>query len=108
MSRRPPMVPRMLSTPSRENATRSLALCTSFAVLALAAGLAGPVMAQAAPPAEPATAVPAEAAAPAAAVAAPASAVASRIIVRGNQRIDQLTGRVDAMEQRAAPKRPRN
>ena len=92
--RQPPMVPRMI----RQDASAlrfARAASPSLLVLAIAAGLAGPALAQSAPPAAPAIqpGAPIEAApAPAQAAPAPAERVQiSRILVRGNQRIDQTT-----------------
>ncbi|WP_292064559.1 outer membrane protein assembly factor BamA [Brevundimonas sp. UBA7664] len=72
------------------------ALSPSLLALAVAAGLAGPAMAQTAPPPAPAIqpGAPVEAAPPAEAEAAPAQqqgVTINRILVRGNQRIDQTT-----------------
>jgi outer membrane protein insertion porin family len=66
----------------------------SLLVLAIAAGLAGPALAQSAPPAAPAIqpGAPIETAPPAQPAAAPSDRVqVARILVRGNQRIDQTT-----------------
>lgn len=80
MSRRqPPMVYRMIHTSSRA----SFRLCgrSSLLALAVAAGLGVPALAQA----------PAPQIAPAALPQQDESAVVNRILVRGNQRIDQTT-----------------
>jgi outer membrane protein insertion porin family len=68
--------------------TRGRILGPSALVLAVAAGLAGPALAQTAP-----TAAPAAQRDPQVAVAAPAEerGVVNRVVVRGNQRIDQTT-----------------
>jgi outer membrane protein insertion porin family len=95
MSRRqPPMVSRMI----RQDASAlrfARAASPSLLVLAIAAGLAGPALAQTAPAAAPAIqpGAPIETAPPAAQEApAPADRVQiARILVRGNQRIDQTT-----------------
>ena len=91
MSRRqPPMVPRMI----RQDASAlrfARAASPSLLVLAVAAGLAGPALAQNAPAIQPGA--PIETAAPAQ-VAPPAASERvqiARILVRGNQRIDQTT-----------------
>ena len=90
--RQPPMVSRMI----RQDASAlrfARALSPSLLALAVAAGLAGPAMAQApaAPVVQPA---PAQVGPPAPAQAAPAQEqrlTINRILVRGNQRIDQTT-----------------
>jgi outer membrane protein insertion porin family len=95
MSRRqPPMVSRMIQKDA--SALRfARAASPSLLVLAIAAGLAGPALAQSAPPAPavqpgaPIATAPEGQAAPA---IAPADRVqVARILVRGNQRIDQTT-----------------
>lgn len=92
MSRRqPPMVSRMI----RKDASAlrfARAASPSLIALAVAAGLAGPALAQNAPAIQPGA--PIETAAPAQAAPAPAAAERvqiARILVRGNQRIDQTT-----------------
>lgn len=90
MSRRqPPMVSRMIQNDA--SALRfARTLSPSLVVLALAAGLAGPAAAQTAPAIQPGAPIevqPAQAAAP----AQNERAIVNRIIVRGNQRIDQTT-----------------
>ncbi len=93
--RQPPMVSRMIRQDA--SALRFVrALSPSLLALAVAAGLAGPAMAQTAPPPAPAIqpGAPVEAAPPAEAEAAPAQqqgVTINRILVRGNQRIDQTT-----------------
>lgn len=88
MSRRqPPMVSRMI----RQDASAlrfARGLSPSLLALVVAAGLSGPALAQTAPAAPPA---PAEPAAQEAAPAQAERAVINRILVRGNQRIDQTT-----------------
>ena len=90
MSRRqPPMVSRMI----RQDASALhfvRALSPILLALVPAAGLAGPAMAQSAPDAQPAPAEVAPAAAQPAA-AQDESLTINRILVRGNQRIDQTT-----------------
>lgn len=90
--RQPPMVSRMI----RKDVSAlhiARAASPSLLALAVAAGLAGPAMAQTAAPAAPVVTV----AEPAAAPQAEASAAqedrvqVNRILVRGNQRIDQTT-----------------
>ena len=95
--RQPPMVSRMI----RQDASAlrfATALSPSLLALVVAAGLAVPAMAQTPPPAAPAPAIqpgaPVEAAPSAEAEAAPAQeqgVTINRILVRGNQRIDQTT-----------------
>lgn len=92
MSRRqPPMVSRMIQNDA--SALRfARNLSPSLVVLALAAGLSAPALAQTAPapaiqPGAPVEAQPAPAAAP----VQEERAVINRILVRGNQRIDQTT-----------------
>ena len=95
MSRRqPPMVSRMIQNDasavlrSGARALRPASLVPSLLALAVAAGLGAPAMAQT----DPAAAAPA--AAPAEASPAPRqeeAVVINRIVVRGNQRIDQAT-----------------
>ena len=95
MSRRqPPMVSRMIENDasavlrSGARALRPASLVPSLLALAVAAGLGAPAMAQT----DPAAAAPA--AAPAEASPAPRqeeAVVINRIVVRGNQRIDQAT-----------------
>ena len=84
MSRRqPPMVPRMI----RKDASAlrfARAASPSLLALAVAAGLAGPALAQTPP--DPAAAEPVQTA-----PAAPEQLRVNRILVRGNQRIDQTT-----------------
>ena len=94
MSRRqPPMVSRMI----RQDASAlrfARAASPSLLVLAVAAGLAGPAFAQTTPAPTPETAPPATQEQPAPAQAAPRPQerfVVNRILVRGNQRIDQTT-----------------
>ncbi len=89
--RQPPMVPRMI----RQDASTlrfARALSPSLLALAIAAGLTGPAFAQTAP-VPPATPVEVQTApAPAPAVQAEEERIViSRILVRGNQRIDQTT-----------------
>ncbi len=90
--RQPPMVPRMI----RQDASVlyfARRLSPSLLALAVAAGLAGPTLAQTAAPAQQPAAQPVEAApAPqAAAPVQPERILINRILVRGNQRIDQTT-----------------
>jgi outer membrane protein insertion porin family len=93
--RQPPMVPRMI----RQDASAlrfARAASPSLLVLAIAAGLAGPALAQSAPVAAPAIQPGAPIETAPDAQAAPAAAAAervqvARILVRGNQRIDQTT-----------------
>ena len=92
MSRRqPPMVPRMI----RKDASAlrfARAASPSLLALVVAAGLAGPAFAQTTPEvvvAPPAEAAQAEAAQPQ--DVAPERVQINRILVRGNQRIDQTT-----------------
>lgn len=96
MSRRqPPMVSRMIQyDASALRFARNLS--PSLVVLAVAAGLAGPALAQSAAPSAPAPAIqpgtPIEAQqAPAQEPARAERVVINRILVRGNQRIDQTT-----------------
>jgi len=87
--RQPPMVYRMI----RNDASvlhLARALSPSLVVIAMAAGLAGPVLAQTAPVAGP-VAQPARAPDEAATPVQPERLVINRILVRGNQRIDQTT-----------------
>ena len=93
--RQPPMVSRMIQkdAPALRFAR---AASPSLIVLAVAAGLAGPAFAQTAPAAPPAPAIntgaPIATAPQAQAAPAPAERVqVARILVRGNQRIDQTT-----------------
>lgn len=90
--RQPPMVPSMMMThrASVSLAGRWRAPLFSVATLVLAAGLAGTAAAQTAPApgAEP---VAPAAAAPVNRVAGSEAGVVNRILVRGNQRIDQTT-----------------
>jgi outer membrane protein insertion porin family len=96
--RQPPMVSRMI----RHDASAlrfARGLSPSLLALVVSAGLAGPVLAQTAPVADPAPVAAADPAAPVATAdpAAPAAAepeervTVNRILVRGNQRIDQTT-----------------
>ena len=92
--RQPPMVSRMI----RQDASAlrfARALSPSLLALAVAAGLAGPAMAQSQAPAAPAIPpAPADVSPAAPAQAAPAQEerlTIARILVRGNQRIDQTT-----------------
>ena len=92
--RQPPMVSRMI----RQDASAlrfARALSPSLLTLAVAAGLAGPAMAQSQAPVAPVVQpVPVEVGPPAPAQAAPAQdqrLTINRILVRGNQRIDQTT-----------------
>ncbi len=95
MSRRqPPMVSRMI----RQDASAlrfARGLSPSLLALAVAAGLAGPALAQTPPATEPAQPAPTVEVAPAQDVPPPAPeverVVVNRILVRGNQRIDQTT-----------------
>ncbi|HYC75700.1 outer membrane protein assembly factor BamA [Brevundimonas sp.] len=66
-------------------------LSPSLLALAVAAGLAGPALAQTAPAPQPAQAVPTAEAAPPQQTQEVERAVINRILVRGNQRIDQTT-----------------
>jgi outer membrane protein insertion porin family len=97
MSRRqPPMVSRMIRTDApaalRLGARALIPLAPSLLALVVAAGLSGPAMAQSAPTAAPVAAVEAPQAAAAEAQPRPEEpAVVNRILVRGNQRIDQAT-----------------
>lgn len=87
--RQPPMVYRMI----RNDASvlhLARALSPSLVVIAMAAGLAGPVLAQTAPVAG-TVAQPARAPDEAATPVQPERLVINRILVRGNQRIDQTT-----------------
>jgi len=93
MSRRqPPMVSRMIQNDASAalrpgvRALRPASLVPSLLAMAVAAGLAAPALAQATPEPAPAT----EVAAPPAPRQEEA-AVVNRILVRGNQRIDQAT-----------------
>ncbi len=90
MSRRqPPMVSRMIQNDA--SALRfARNLSPSLVVLAVAAGLSGPALAQSAPAIQPGAPVEAQPA-PAAAPIQEERAVINRILVRGNQRIDQTT-----------------
>ena len=94
MSRRqPPMVSRMI----RQDASAlrfARGLSPSLLALAVAAGLAGPALAQTPPATEPAQPAPTVEVAPAQEVPPPLEVeqvVVNRILVRGNQRIDQTT-----------------
>jgi len=92
MSRRqPPMVSRMI----RKDASAlrfARAASPSLLVLAVAAGLAGPALAQSAPAIQPGAPIETAPQAQAAPTPAPADRVQiARILVRGNQRIDQTT-----------------
>ena len=92
MSRRqPPMVSRMI----RQDASAlrfARGLSPSLMALAAAAGLSGPVLAQTAPaPAQPTPTVVVAPAAQTPPVARQERLVVNRILVRGNQRIDQTT-----------------
>ncbi len=89
MSRRqPPMVSRMIQyDASALRFARNLS--PSLVALTIAAGLAGPVFAQSAPAIQPGA--PIDGANAAAAQERPERAVINRILVRGNQRIDQTT-----------------
>ena len=93
MSRRqPPMVSRMI----RQDASAlrfARALSPSLLALAIAAGLTGPALAQTAPVPEAAQPAPTAEAAPAQQTppVADERVVINRILVRGNQRIDQTT-----------------
>lgn len=89
--RQPPMVSRMIQHDA--SALRfARTLSPSLAVLAVAAGLAGPALAQSAPAIQLGAPIEAQAApAPAAEQARPERVVINRILVRGNQRIDQTT-----------------
>ncbi|MBF0665082.1 MAG: outer membrane protein assembly factor BamA, partial [Brevundimonas sp.] len=66
-------------------------LSPSLLALVVAAGLSGPVLAQTAPAQEPAAAEPVVRIAPAPQEADDERVVINRILVRGNQRIDQTT-----------------
>ncbi len=89
--RQPPMVSRMI----RQDASAlrfARVLSPSLLALVAAAGLAGPVMAQTQVPAAPAAQpAPAEAGQPAAVAPQEQQIRINRILVRGNQRIDQTT-----------------
>ncbi len=91
MSRRqPPMVSRMIQHDA--SALRiARGLSPSLLALVVAAGLSGPVLAQTAPAQEPAAAEPVVRIAPAPQEADDERVVINRILVRGNQRIDQTT-----------------
>src|SRR5690606_24071463 len=90
MSRRqPPMVSRMI----RQDASAlrfARGLSPSLLALAVAAGLTGPALAQTAPDAQPTPTVVVEEA-PQTPAAQEQRVLVNRILVRGNQRIDQTT-----------------
>ena len=91
MSRRqPPMVSRMI----RQDASAlrfARGLSPSLLALAVAAGLTSPALAQTAPAAQPAPTVVVEAAPQTPPAAQEERVLVNRILVRGNQRIDQTT-----------------
>lgn len=88
--RQPPMVPRMIQHDA--SALRfARAASPSLLVLALAAGLAGPAFAQSAPAPAPAVQPDAPIETAPDPLATPDRVQVARILVRGNQRIDQTT-----------------